>query len=140
MTLKANVRLYGPTEPISGNGVGLVDAHTFGKIGDADTADDGEIWAYFDIDNAIRGDIEHQSSSLDLKGNRADFRALASEIDHFIEVNTVCTFVTALNDDGDERTEYGWGFTTEEAVEDALRIIRDRSGDESYVMNEWRAA
>ena len=87
MTLKANVRLYGPTR-IGRGSVQLVEDHEVGGIGDADVAGPGEYWAYIDLNHP--GDFavhQQQSSALDLRGTLNDFRWLVEEIRSFIRVN-----------------------------------------------------
>jgi hypothetical protein len=87
MTLKANVRLYGPTST-KYDGVSLTVDHEVGGIGDADGAGDGEYIAYVDLD--YPGDYEvhmQQSSALDLTGTLDDFRWFAQVLLDFVGVN-----------------------------------------------------
>lgn len=48
--------------------------------------------------------------------------------------------VELLNDDGEELVMYGEGDTVQDAVSDAEDDARLRTGDASYVMNEWHPA
>jgi hypothetical protein len=48
--------------------------------------------------------------------------------------------VNASNDEGDLETTYGYGRDVDEAVEDALRFLREATLDDSWTMDEWRAA
>jgi hypothetical protein len=48
--------------------------------------------------------------------------------------------VDLLNDDGDSLTITASGFNTGDAVFEAEREAAERTGDDSYVMNDWRPA
>lgn len=48
--------------------------------------------------------------------------------------------VELLNDHGDELVVYAGAETVNDAVFEAERIAEVDTGDDSYVMNEWRAA
>ena len=56
------------------------------------------------------------------------------------EEHRVAVYVDARNDAGEARQAYGWGPTADEAVEAAVEGIRNETGDDSYVMNDWEAA
>lgn len=53
---------------------------------------------------------------------------------------TVVVWVTARNDDGDIEHEYGEGGDTDAAVAAAIVTIIARTGDDTYVMDDWEAA
>jgi len=54
--------------------------------------------------------------------------------------DTVVVYVTARNNDGDVEYEYGEGGDTDAAVAAAIVTIIARTGDDTYVMDDWRAA
>lgn len=45
--------------------------------------------------------------------------------------------VEAINDAGDVHYAFGTAPRVDQAVRDAVQEIRDLTGDDSYVMNEW---
>jgi len=45
--------------------------------------------------------------------------------------------VEAMNDAGDIHYAFGTAPSVDQAVREAVQEIRDLTGDESYVMNEW---
>jgi hypothetical protein len=45
--------------------------------------------------------------------------------------------VEAMNDAGDIHYAFGTAPSVDQAVRDAVREVRDLTGDDSYVMNEW---
>jgi hypothetical protein len=57
-----------------------------------------------------------------------------------MEAEPLGVYVTARNDCGETEKEYGFGPTIDEAVQFAVDSIREWTGDESYVMDDWEAA
>jgi hypothetical protein len=57
-----------------------------------------------------------------------------------MEAEPLGVYVTARNDSGETEKEYGFGPTIDEAVQFAVDSIREWTGDESYVMDDWEAA
>jgi division protein CdvB (Snf7/Vps24/ESCRT-III family) len=45
--------------------------------------------------------------------------------------------VEVMNDDGDIHYAFGTAPSVDEAVRDAVQEVRDLTGDDTYVMNEW---
>jgi hypothetical protein len=45
--------------------------------------------------------------------------------------------VEAMNDAGDIHYAFGTAPSIDQAVRDAVQEVRDLTGDDSYVMNEW---
>jgi len=45
--------------------------------------------------------------------------------------------VEAMNDAGDIHYAFGTAPSVDQAVRDAVQEVRDLTGDDSYVMNEW---
>lgn len=45
--------------------------------------------------------------------------------------------VEAMNDAGDIDYAFGTAPSVDQAVRDAVQEVRDLTGDDSYVMNEW---
>lgn len=45
--------------------------------------------------------------------------------------------VEAMNDAGDIHYAFGTAPRVDQAVRDAVQEVRDLTGDDSYVMNEW---
>ncbi len=43
----------------------------------------------------------------------------------------------AMNDDGDIHYAFGTAPGIDQAVREAVQEVRDLTGDDSYVMNEW---
>ena len=48
--------------------------------------------------------------------------------------------VWAMNDEGETRAEYGYGWDANEAVADAIAFLIEETGDDTFAMNEWAAA
>ena len=45
--------------------------------------------------------------------------------------------VEAMNSDGDIHYAFGTAPSVDQAVREAVQEVRDLTGDDSYVMNEW---
>jgi hypothetical protein len=58
-----------------------------------------------------------------------DFDSLARSI--------VSVEVEAMNDAGDIHYAFGTAPSVDQAARDAVQEVRDLTGDDSYVMNEW---
>ena len=48
--------------------------------------------------------------------------------------------VVCINDDDIERVEYGQGDAVQDAVDNAVDLARELSGDDTFTMSEWTAA
>jgi hypothetical protein len=59
----------------------------------------------------------------------SDFNALARSI--------VSVEVEAMNDAGDIHYAFGTAPSVDQAVHEAIQEVRDLTGDDSYVKNEW---
>jgi hypothetical protein len=108
------------SKPVEGGGV-VVSAHVGADL--AVTADlllpDGSAAA-----RLLEGPLDAVSAMVATSGEQA---LLHVEVD-------------LLNDAGEERTLTAYGASPDEAVAAAERTARRETGDESWTMNEWRAA
>ena len=57
-----------------------------------------------------------------------------------MSAGTVTIMVELLNDEGEQRFEYGEANDVDVAVALAEQSVRRQTGDESYCMTDWAAA
>jgi len=55
-------------------------------------------------------------------------------------MSNLTVVVDASNDNGQLERTYGYGTTVDEAVLDAITFLVVMTGDDSWTMDEWRAA